>query len=62
MNVLYIVAIVIAVLATAAVLLAGLLNMARGGSAEKSQNLMRWRVGLQAIALGVIMLVIWVLS
>ncbi|MGC6512097.1 MAG: twin transmembrane helix small protein [Parvibaculales bacterium] len=29
------------------VLLAGLVNMMRGGSASTSQKLMRWRVGLQ---------------
>tara|TARA_R110000868_G_scaffold4950_3_gene30720 strand:- start:3201 stop:3413 length:213 start_codon:yes stop_codon:yes gene_type:complete len=32
------------------VLLLGLLNMARGGSASRSQSLMRWRVVLQFIA------------
>lgn len=62
MNVLYIVGIVIAILAVAGVLLAGLINMARGGSSVKSQKLMRWRIALQAIALFVIMGVIWVLG
>ena len=32
------------------VLLAGLFNMLRNGSASTSQKLMRWRVGLQAVA------------
>ncbi|GGE50911.1 hypothetical protein GCM10007276_29920 [Agaricicola taiwanensis] len=40
-----------AVLAVAGVLLLGLLNMAKGGSPERSQDLMRWRVILQALAL-----------
>lgn len=62
MNVLYIVAVVIAVLAVAAVLIMGLLNMARGGSGERSQSLMRWRVGLQFLAVGVIIVVAWALG
>jgi hypothetical protein len=33
------------------VLLAGLWNMMRGGSASTSQLLMRWRVGLQFLAI-----------
>ncbi|MGC6472779.1 MAG: twin transmembrane helix small protein [Parvibaculales bacterium] len=33
--------------AVSVVLLAGLVNMMRGGSASTSQKLMRWRVGLQ---------------
>ena len=32
------------------VLLAGMWNMMRGGSASMSQTLMRWRVGLQFAA------------
>ena len=59
MNVLYIAGIFIAIIAVAVVLLMGLLNMAKGGTPEKSQSLMRWRIGLQAIALVVIMGVIW---
>ncbi len=39
------------------VLLAGLWNMGRGGdSANLSQKLMRWRVGLQFVAIAVAML------
>ena len=41
--------------AVAVVLLMGLANMFRRGSANTSQKLMRWRVGLQAIAIAVLM-------
>ena len=37
------------------VLLAGLINMTRGGSANTSQKLMRWRVILQFVAVVVMM-------
>ncbi len=37
------------------VLFLGLWNMMRGGSASRSQTLMRWRVGLQFLAIIVIM-------
>ncbi|HEY8384176.1 MAG TPA: twin transmembrane helix small protein [Microvirga sp.] len=49
----------IAVLAVAVVLLMGLFNMLRGGSANRSQQLMRMRVLLQFMAIIVIMGVIW---
>ena len=45
----------IATAAVAVVLLFGLINMFRGGSSNTSQELMRWRVGLQAIAIAVLM-------
>lgn len=45
----------IAVAAVAVVLLMGLVNLFRGGSSNTSQNLMRWRVGLQAVAIVVLM-------
>ena len=45
--------------AVALVLLFGLVNMLRGGSPALSQTLMRWRVGLQLVAIVVIMLVLW---
>ncbi|MFN3889971.1 MAG: twin transmembrane helix small protein [Beijerinckiaceae bacterium] len=45
--------------AVAIVLVLGLVNMLRGGDPSVSQKLMRWRVGLQAAAVIVIMLVIW---
>jgi hypothetical protein len=45
----------LALLAVAIVLGLGLLNMARGGSPERSQIFMRWRVILQLVALIVVM-------
>jgi len=51
--------IVAALIAVAVVLLLGLVNMARGGSANMSQTLMRWRVGLQFLAIIIIMGVLW---
>ena len=45
--------------AVAIVLLLGLANMLRGGSASRSQNLMRLRVVLQALAILLIVLVLW---
>ena len=49
----------IAVFAVAAVLLLGLVNMLRGGSSNRSQMLMRWRVGLQFVAIVLIVLVLY---
>lgn len=49
----------VAVGAVAVVLLLGLFNMLRAGSPNRSQNLMRWRVILQFVAIVVIMGVIW---
>jgi len=49
----------LAVGAVALVLVAGLLNMFRSGSANTSQQLMRWRVGLQFLAIVVIMLAVY---
>ncbi|HPG04229.1 MAG TPA: twin transmembrane helix small protein [Beijerinckiaceae bacterium] len=48
--------------AVAIVLLLGLANMMRDGSANRSQMLMRWRVGLQFLAIIVIMGVLWLRS
>ena len=51
----------LAMLATLGVLFAGLLGMARGGSAQTSQRLMRYRVVLQGVALllfGVLLLLL----
>ena len=45
----------VATAAVLVVLLMGLANMFRRGSANTSQKLMRWRVGLQAIAVAVLM-------
>jgi hypothetical protein len=44
-----------ALLAVTIVLFVGLANMLRGGSSSLSQKLMRWRVGLQLVAIIVIM-------
>ena len=49
----------VAVAAVAVVLVFGLMNMLRGGSAALLQTLMRWRVILQFIAIIIVMLVIW---
>jgi hypothetical protein len=49
----------IAVGAVAVVLLLGLANMLRGGSANTSQKLMRLRVILQFVAILVILFVLW---
>jgi Hypoxia induced protein conserved region len=49
----------IAVGAVAVVLLLGLWNMARGGSANASQKFMRWRVGLQFLAIIVVMTAVY---
>ena len=48
-----------AVGAVALVLLFGLVNMMRGGSPNTSQKLMRWRVGLQFVAIIILMGVLW---
>ncbi|MGH6854205.1 MAG: twin transmembrane helix small protein [Aestuariivirga sp.] len=49
----------LAVGAVLVVLLLGLWNMLRGGSANRSQTLMRWRVILQFIAIIVMMAGLW---
>ncbi len=49
----------IAVAAVLIVLLAGLWNMLRGGSPNRSQTLMRWRVILQFLAIIVLMASLW---
>ena len=48
-----------ALAAVAIVLVLGLFNMTRGGSPNVSQRLMRWRVGLQFVAIIVIMTALW---
>ena len=53
-------AVPIAVGAVAVVLVLGLWNMMRGGSANRSQQLMRMRVLLQFAAIVFLMLVIWI--
>jgi hypothetical protein len=51
-----------AIIAVAIVLLLGLINMMRGGSANRSQKLMRLRVLLQFVAIIVIMATIWAMG
>jgi hypothetical protein len=41
------------------VLLLGLFNMLRGGNPSMSQKLMRWRVGLQFVAIIIVMGALW---
>ena len=55
-------AVPVAIGAVAVVLLLGLYNMMRGGSANTSQKLMRLRVLLQFIAIIVIMTTVWFMS
>lgn len=47
------------ILAVAFVLFMGLANSMRGGSPNLSQKLMRWRVGLQFLAIIIIIGVLW---
>jgi hypothetical protein len=49
----------VAVFAVALVLFLGLVNMLRGGSPNLSQKLMRWRVGLQFLAILIIIGVLY---
>ena len=56
------IAVPVAIGAVAVVLLLGLYNMMRGGSANTSQKLMRLRVLLQFIAIIVIMATLWFMS
>ena len=48
-----------AVATVAVILVLGLWNMMRGGSASRSQNLMRWRVGVQFAAVILLMAALW---
>jgi hypothetical protein len=52
----------IALGAVALVLLMGLVNMMRGGSANTSQKLMRLRVLLQFVAICITMIALWVMG
>ena len=49
----------VAVLLVLGVLMAGLLNMLRTDSASTSQRLMRWRVGLQFVAICLLMVMLY---
>jgi Mg2+ and Co2+ transporter CorA len=51
----------LALIAVVAALLAGLWNMMRGTSPNLSQTLMRWRVGLQFLAIVVAMILVYFL-
>jgi hypothetical protein len=50
-----------ALLAVSLVLLAGLWNMLRGSNPNLSQTLMRWRVGLQFLAVVIMMVLVYLL-
>ena len=50
---------ILATLTVAAVLIWGLSTLLRGGDSNLSQRLMRWRVGLQFVAIAVIMLFVY---
>jgi hypothetical protein len=52
----------IAVAVVAIILLLGLWNMMRGGSASTSQNLMRARVIAQFVAILIIMGALWIMG
>lgn len=62
MSLPYQILVFVALAAVAVVLVMGLGNMMKGGSANRSQQLMRWRVILQGVAILVVMLVVWVTS
>lgn len=49
----------VAIAAVAIVLVMGLVNMMRGGDPTSSQKLMRWRVGLQFVAIVIIVIAIY---
>ena len=49
----------LAIAAVAIALLLGLFNMMRGGSANRSQTFMRWRVGLQFVAIIILLAGLW---
>ena len=51
--------VIISIAAVAIVLVLGLANVMKGGSSNASQTFMRWRVGLQFIAIIVVMLALY---
>ena len=62
MSVLIGILLILAMLGVLGVLFAGLLGVARGGgNPARSNRLMRWRVALQAVAIGLFMLLLWAL-
>lgn len=62
MNILSAYLVPLALAAVAVVLFLGLWNMMRGGSPNRSQTLMRWRVILQFLAICLVMAAIWLTS
>lgn len=60
MNSLYNIIITVSLAAVTVVLALGLFNMMRGGDGNLSQKLMRWRVGLQFVAIVIVMGVLWI--
>ena len=44
--------------AVVVVLILGLVNLARGGSSARSKRLMQWRVALQFVAIGVLLIAV----
>ncbi|GAB1717948.1 MAG: hypothetical protein NTAFB05_29900 [Nitrobacter sp.] len=52
----------VALAAVVVVLLMGLINMMRGGSPNRSQNLMRMRIVMQFIAIVITMTTIWIMG
>ena len=52
----------IALGAVTLVLVLGLFNMMRGGSPDRSQKLMRWRVALQFVAIVLTMATVWAMG
>jgi Hypoxia induced protein conserved region len=52
----------IAIAAVAIVLLLGLINMMKGGSPNRSQKLMQWRVLLQFVAIVITMITVWAMG
>jgi hypothetical protein len=52
------VGVAVALGAVTLVLVLGLANMLRGGASNTSQQLMRWRVGLQFVAIVLIVIVL----
>lgn len=53
--------VIAALVAVSLVLLAGLWNMLRGVNPNLSQTLMRWRVGLQFLAIVIMMVLVYLL-
>lgn len=49
----------VAVIAVFAVLIMGIVTLLRGKSSNLSQQLMRWRVGLQFVAIIIIMITVY---